>query len=88
MPRGTARPIAIVKNMRGNARIYGLNPPMDNKWHYVLVSAVEVDFSGPETYIFPCTVSGKILSWTELRGSFQGGLDHTRALKNAGYRIV
>lgn len=55
---------------------------------HVIVSAANVFFSGPETYIFPADKDGNILSWGELEGSYKGGLSHTKALFNAGYSIV
>lgn len=50
---------------------------------YVIVSAAWSTFSGPETYIFPADGEGNVLSWSELEGSYRGGLDHDVAL--AGY---
>ena len=54
---------------------------------YVWVSAADVPFSGPETYIFPCDSGGKVTDWGEMDGSFKGSLDHERALLNAGYEV-
>lgn len=75
----------------GDARLYKVDPPMTyedgRQTKYVVVSAVNVPFSGPETYIFPADSHGKALSWLELPGSFRGALDHTRALEGAGYDI-
>jgi len=51
--------------------------------HYVVTSAVYAMFSGPETYVFPADDNGVITDWGELEGSFQGALDHERAI--AGY---
>lgn len=31
---------------------------------------------------------GEILNWSELEGSYHGGLDHERALERAGYEVV
>lgn len=55
---------------------------------YVVVSAVVATFSGPETYIFEANEAGSVVSWTELAGSFRGGLDHAAALRGAGYEIA
>lgn len=44
-------------------------------------------FSGPETYIFPADKTGEIVNWSELDGSFKGGLDHEQALVNAGFEV-
>ena len=54
---------------------------------YVLVSAVNVMFSGPETYIFPCDKEGNVLNWTDLDGSMRGTLSHEKALHNMGYEL-
>ncbi len=50
------------------------------KTSFVIVSTI----SGPwttETYIFPATEEGEILSWPELPGSFRGSMGHEEALK-------
>jgi hypothetical protein len=81
---------------RGDARLYKVTPairvPQDKtlgtkafKTGYLIVSAVAMFYSGPETYIFPASEDGEVLDWGELDGSFRGGLDHTRALAAAGY---
>ena len=88
----------------GDARLYRLDPPLimkdydgnvilDKKGNatahqYVVVSATDAMFSGPETFIFPANKTGNITSWSELNGSFKGDLDHEEALRNAGYSIV
>ncbi len=91
----------IGENMRGDARLYELETPVYYSFYdlttgesgeaytkHVLVSAADVPFSGPETYIFPADETGKVLDWGELDGSFRGSLDHARALANAGYEEV
>lgn len=78
--------------------VYRVSPPMTyQKWdedgtvtrttEFVWVSGVNVPFSGVETYIFPSDAHGEVADWGELDGSFRGGIDHARALKNAGYDI-
>ena len=67
-------------------RLYRLNPPLENK-RFVVVSAANVLFSGPETYIFAANQKGTITNWSEMTGSFRGALDHERALRNAGYEV-
>lgn len=42
----------------------------------------------PETFIFGCNISGTVVSWAELEGSFRGEMNIARALQNAGYTIV
>lgn len=51
---------------------------------YVVTSAAVVPWGGPETYIFPANEEGEILGWSELPGSYRGGLDHEEAIKNVG----
>lgn len=50
---------------------------------YVVVSALPAAFDTgePETYIFESDESGKVLDWSELPGSFRGGLDEDRAIQ-------
>lgn len=76
----------------GGQTLYRLDPPLKdndgNKHQFVVVSAHNVPFSGPETYIFPANVEGTILEWCELDGSFRGMLDHAAALRGAGYEII
>lgn len=79
---------------RGDQRLYLLDPPMPRAYdepggtEYVVVSAVDAMFSGPETYIFASDPDGRITSFGELAGSFQGALDHVAALANAGYQVL
>lgn len=91
------RDVSAQNKARGEQRLYLVSPPMvAAKWDdsetteypYVIVSAVDVIFSGPETYIFPATPGGEIADWGELAGSFKGALDHEEALTNAGYTVA
>ena len=76
----------FVTDLAGDARLYKVKPKM-GKFTYVVVSAAVVPFSGPETYIFGANKDGEVTEWGELDGSYRGGLDHDRALKNAGYEV-
>lgn len=85
------------RNAQGEGRVYRLNPPIVHtdwngenpvEFEHVWVSAVDVMFSGPETYIFGSDENGEVLDWGELEGSYKGGLDHERALVDAGYTVV
>jgi len=91
----TATFIKKLDNFSGDARLYRLSEPV-NYWgddypfvntNFVVVSAVVGPFSGAETFIFPSDEHGKVLDCRELDGSYWGGLDHEKALKNAGYSI-
>lgn len=88
---GTARLVKErLPNFNGHANLYWLDPPMeyeDKTIEYVVVSATNVIFSGPETYIFAADSQGEVEDWEDLPGSFQGGLDHTAALADAGYVV-
>ncbi len=80
---------------RGDARLYRLDPPMTVEDHegvlesceHVVVSAVDVPWSGPETYIFGADADGNVPRMSELPGSFRGDRDHARALGDAGYEV-
>ena len=98
---GTAVLVCTLSQWRGTAALYRVDPPVQFAekaapgedmfsclTYYVSVSAVDVPFSGPETYIFAADKNGDALSWGELAGSFQGGMDHAKALAGAGYTIV
>lgn len=99
-PTKVATFVRVVPGFIGDARLYRLNPPMptydpDNEWEtpsepaeYVVVSGTVVMYSGRETYIFAANADGRIVDWSELDGSFRGGIDHERALRGAGYTVV
>lgn len=83
--------------MRGDARLYKLDPPMQYQddlddeimvIEYVVVSGAFAPFSGLETFIFPSDPKGNISDWGELPGSFQGFIDHEQALAGAGYQVA
>ena len=76
---------------QGHAALYEIDKPVGydfdyekdkntKKTKYVVVSAADPMFSGPETYIFPANKEGEIVDWGELNGSYKGGHDHDRAL--------
>lgn len=86
-----------LESWNGDAKLYKMLPPMvatdyDDKTvethEFVIVSAVDAMFSGPETYIFSATENGEAKNYTELYGSFRGGKDHSEALRRAGYEAV
>lgn len=93
--------IRDLDNFTGDAALYRVEPPMrgwtdeDGPFSLVVVSATNVPYSGPETYIFGATDGADaddfegcvIADWCELDGSFRGALDHERALLNAGYVV-
>lgn len=90
---GKATYIKTMTGAVGDMRLYKLDPSITDEDHddkpvtfqHVVVSAANVPFSGPETYIFGCDSQGNNIDFKELRGSFRGGLDHEAALLAAGY---
>ncbi len=81
----TATFIRDLDGFYGSASLYkceGGNLP-----EYVAVSAIRESFA-TETYIFEANSDGKVLSWTELDGSFRGDTDHDKALQGAGYTVI
>ena len=78
---------AKLPGFTGIASLYKLDPPLESG-AFVIVSATNALFSGPETYIFAASPEGGIVSWVELEGSFRGDLDHEKALRGAGYAIT
>lgn len=102
LERRTAYYIKEVQGFNGCARLYRLDPPMGGllyQHEYVVVSATDMAHINsfvmnkalhqpPETFIFPATPEGEIENFSELDGSYRGGLDHEQALANAGYELV
>jgi hypothetical protein len=89
----------VSADFRGKAFLYRCDPPMqytdgygddadELETEYVIVSATHAMFSGPETYIFPANSDGEVTNWSELDGSYKGGLDHAGALRAAGYTVI
>lgn len=84
-------------NTPADQKLYKLSRPMKYggyngefyETEYVVVSAiVAMDTQLPETFIFPATETGRILSYLDLPGSFRGELNHRKALENAGYVVI
>lgn len=86
-------------NFDGEANLYRVDPPVtypdenpdSGEWQeeggnteYVIVYASN---SPNATRIFPADEQGEVLSWSELPGSYRGGLDHKEALIRAGYTV-
>ena len=82
----TAKLIKHMESWRGDARHYRLTPPL-GEYGNVVVSAVDIPFCGEETYIFGCDENAENINYCELNGSFRGGLDHEKALRDAGYEV-
>ena len=90
----TAEKIKELTNFRGNAALYKLSEPVeyDKPWdeakqtNFIAVSAINE--LAHETYIFAADEDGKVVDWSELKGSYKNGTDHTKALEGAGYRLI
>jgi hypothetical protein len=87
--------IRDISGWTGDARLYRLDPPLADydgrTWEYVIASATDVLLSGPETYIFPSDgPDAKVqpADRGEMPGSFKGALDHSAALRLAGYEVA
>lgn len=52
--------------------------------YYIIVSAVDAMFSGPETYIFIADENGKAVDMVEIDGSFRGAKNIKEALIGHG----
>lgn len=97
MSQMIATEIKRLTDYTGDARLFKLSPPLktiewdddtEKEYEYVVVSATNAMFSGPETYIFPANEEGEVVNWSELDGSYKGGLDHVQALRGAGYEVA
>lgn len=80
-------------NFAGHAALYELDPPIKGKnkksHKRVIVSTANVMFSGPGTYIFPAKADTEdVEDWGELKGSYRGGMSHSKALEGSGYSIA
>jgi hypothetical protein len=83
--------IRNLSGFRGEAALFKLSPPLiieDNGVviveEYVAVSAAML-CSGPETFIFPANIDGRVTNWLELPGSLKGVLDIPAAVREIGY---
>ena len=91
-----ATKIKRLEDFTGEAWLYRLSPPIivkadydggfNGEVEYIVVSATVALYSGAETYIFPANDKGEVVDWGELDGSYRGGLDHIKALREAGYK--
>lgn len=73
-------------NFNGHAALYRMKPPHDGR-EFVIASAANVMFTGPETYLFPADADGEVVDWAEMDGSYRGGLSHAKAFAGVGYSV-
>ncbi len=93
---GTVTFVKDLEDFTGDARLYKCDPPMvihgrydepDGETEYVIASATIAFDTGPETYLFPANSDGEVTGWSELEGSYKGGMNHGKALGGAGYTV-
>lgn len=88
----TATFVKDLTDFTGEAKLWKLSEEIayddGEKTEHVITSATDAMFSGPETYIFLATPEGEVISYSELPGSFRGGLNHHEAISGAGWRIA
>jgi len=90
---GTATKIRDIEGRRQKA-LYSLDPPLDDGTEFVLVSAVDLDFAGiesfgyrtSETMVFPADGDGEVTNWGEL--GFVPYKSHAAALDDMGYTVA
>jgi len=90
----------LTEGFRGTAKLYAVSPRIKYRtWNdsldevaktagFVVVSAADVPYTGPETYIFPADEKGEIVDWGELDGSQRGKVSHEHVLIEAGYELI
>ena len=95
----TATLLNRVEGFNGSALLYRVSEPLsymkynedgegtEEKTRYIILSAVNAPYSGPEVLAFPATYEGEVLSWSELFGT-RGDLEHERALEENGYTVL
>lgn len=73
-----------IKELSNNKILWEVMPRIDGN-KFVITSTTNVQFSGPETYMFASDEKGNIIEWCELAGSYRGGLVHKTCFENIGY---
>ena len=88
--RKSAVAVKSIKEAKGTACLYKLSEPLRG-YEYVVSAAKDGTDSFNqtigETFIFGSDETGRVISFLELPGSYKGGLDHQKALNDAGYDI-
>ena len=75
-----------IKNVNSHQILWEVLPRI-NGHKYVITSATQVEFTGPETYMFAADENGKITDWCELPASYRGELNHKKCFENINYQI-
>lgn len=82
----TNRTARKIKNMNNRQILWEVTPKIDGH-KYVITSATQVEFTGPETYMFGADENGEIVDWCELPASYRGELNHKKCFENIGYKV-
>ena len=71
---------------RGEQKLWALSEPFT--YDGVTCEYIITSCAMNETFIFPCDATGKVVSWGELPGSFQGEENHDEAIRRFCEGIV
>lgn len=75
-----------IKRVNDHQFLWEVLPRIDGH-KFVITSVSNVQFSGPETYMFAADEKGNIVDWCELPGSYRGDLNHEKCFEEIGYKI-
>lgn len=75
-----------IKDINPRQILWEVLPRIDGH-KYVITSASNIEFTGPETYMFASDEKGNIVDWCELPGSYRGELDHKKCFEYINYKI-
>lgn len=82
----TNRTARKIKNVNDRQILWEVLPRIDG-YKYVITSVSNVQFTGPETFMFAADENGIIINWSELPGSYRGELNHNKCFENINYQI-
>ena len=95
---GTATKVRDITDMRGEASLYRLDPPLEDGTTLVIASAVDLtsavhaldsafgnSYRRSETMVFPASDGGGVSDWGELE--MVPWKSHSDALKALGYEV-
>lgn len=82
----TNRTARKIKDVNSHQILWEVLPRIDGH-KYVITSVSNVQFTGPETYMFAADEKGNIINWGELPGSYRGELNHQKCFENLDYKI-
>ena len=78
MAKEKAELVRDLDDFQGTAKLWRITG--GKRARHVITSAASNMITGPETYVFASNKKGVVTGWSELRGSFRGGLDHMKAI--------